>query len=298
MRRTTRDDYERRVLRAQHLIESRLSERIAPPELARAAGMSLHHFHRVFRGVSGESVMQFTRRLRLERAARQLRASSGSVLAISVDAGYASHEAFTRAFSDAFGIAPSEYRKVEETPQYRAECASLLAPIPSVEVRSEPAHAVVSMRHVGPYREVSQTWNRLVGYYLQHAGEVFPAAEQGLPEMFGLVPDDPNITEEDKLRYDACLVVPPDLTETPLPPGPVSWGLVPGGLYAVLTHQGPYHTLHEGYLALIGGWFPDSGYVMAAEPVVERYLNGPQDTAPDDLLTEIRVRIEERGWLC
>lgn len=64
-----------RILRVVDYIGSHLDDELDPKELAKIAGFSLHHFHRVFRGMLGESVMGFVRRLRLERAAMRLKFS-------------------------------------------------------------------------------------------------------------------------------------------------------------------------------------------------------------------------------
>jgi AraC family transcriptional regulator len=62
------------------------------------AGWSPFHFHRAFRKVVGETPKRYTQRLRLERAAARLASGSDPVLRIAADAGFASHEVFTRAF--------------------------------------------------------------------------------------------------------------------------------------------------------------------------------------------------------
>ena len=78
-----------RILRAVDHIHHHLSEELRPETLAEVAGFSLHHFHRVFRGLTGESVMGFIRRLRLERAARQLSFSETPVTDIAISSGIA-----------------------------------------------------------------------------------------------------------------------------------------------------------------------------------------------------------------
>ena len=87
-----------RILRAADFVHSHLDEDLAAEKLAVIAGFSLHHFHRVFRGMTGESVMAFVRRLRLERAAGLLGRGRAPVTEIALASGYGSHEAFTRAF--------------------------------------------------------------------------------------------------------------------------------------------------------------------------------------------------------
>jgi len=87
---------------------------ISGAAIARRAHMSRYHFDRVVAAAAGEPPGAFRRRIRLERAAYQLTASNRGVLDVAVDAGYASHEAFTRAFTRAFGAAPSAWRRTTD----------------------------------------------------------------------------------------------------------------------------------------------------------------------------------------
>jgi AraC family transcriptional regulator len=79
-------------------------------KLARRAYLSRFHFDRVISAAAGEPPGAFRRRLLLERAAYRLLAEQVGVLEIAVDAGYGSHEAFTRAFVRAYGMAPRTWR--------------------------------------------------------------------------------------------------------------------------------------------------------------------------------------------
>ncbi|ADB29445.1 transcriptional regulator, AraC family [Kribbella flavida DSM 17836] len=79
--------------------------------LARRAHLSRFHFDRVISAAAGESPAAFRRRLLLERAAYRLLAEQVGVLEIAVDAGYSSHEAFTRAFTRAYGMSPRTWRR-------------------------------------------------------------------------------------------------------------------------------------------------------------------------------------------
>jgi AraC-like DNA-binding protein len=79
-------------------------------ELAARVYLSRFHFDRVIGAVAGESPAQFRRRVLLERSAYRLITSQLSVLDIAVEAGYSSHEAFTRAFQRAYGTPPSAWR--------------------------------------------------------------------------------------------------------------------------------------------------------------------------------------------
>ncbi|WP_112241770.1 helix-turn-helix domain-containing protein [Kribbella monticola] len=80
-------------------------------DLARQVYLSRSHFDRVVAAVAGESPSAFRRRVLLERAAYRLLAEDSGVLDLAIDAGYGSHEAFTRAFSRAYGMPPREWRR-------------------------------------------------------------------------------------------------------------------------------------------------------------------------------------------
>jgi AraC-like DNA-binding protein/uncharacterized damage-inducible protein DinB len=79
---------------------------------ARHAYRSRTQFYRVFRAMIEETPVAMRRRLLLERAAWQLSRTQLPVTDISLNANYASLEAFTRAFRKAFGVSPSLYRRM------------------------------------------------------------------------------------------------------------------------------------------------------------------------------------------
>jgi AraC family transcriptional regulator len=72
---------------------------------------SRYHFDRMIRSVAGEPPSAFRRRLLLERAAYRMITTTAPLLDIAVEAGYGSHEAFTRAFTKAYGAPPAVWRR-------------------------------------------------------------------------------------------------------------------------------------------------------------------------------------------
>ena len=80
-------------------------------DLARRAYLSRFHFDRIVTAVAGEPPAAFRRRVLLERAAYRLVSGADGVLDIAVEAGYGSHEAFTRAFARAYGVTPRGWRR-------------------------------------------------------------------------------------------------------------------------------------------------------------------------------------------
>lgn len=283
LKQVTRSEHAARLRRAQRYLEEHLDEPLDPRAVAQAAHYSLHHFHRLFRAHFGESVMQQLRRLRLERAARQLRGSDRSVLEIGLTAGYASAEAFLRAFREHFSVLPSELR-AQPALRVQAWVAQPEGrPLASIAVRAYPALPVAYRRHLGGYGTIGPFWQQVRGW----------AEAQGWlddrPRLYGLCHDDPDVTAESQLRFDAAIDAGPGSSAL----AEIERTVVPAGTYAVGLHVGPYERLHETYLDVIGRWLPESGYDLVAEPVVEHYLDDPRVTPMERLRTEVRVRIAE-----
>lgn len=91
-------------------IETNFRKGVGLEEIAEACGVSRFHMCRGFAATTGYSVMDYLRGRRLTEAARQLAAGAPNILEVALDAGYGSHEAFTRAFRDRFGLTPEAVR--------------------------------------------------------------------------------------------------------------------------------------------------------------------------------------------
>ena len=300
MRTVTLQDYKRRLLRVLIHIQQHLDDPLGLQELAGLACFSPYHFHRIFKGMVGESVKEHIRRLRLERAASQLKLGSAPVTRIAFDAGYESHEAFTRSFRAVFSVSPSQYRLSNKSNistaapsglHYRdgKAVSNFKTTEPGgnsmkVKIEHKEPIRVAFMRHVGPYAEVGATWDKflpVLGKEGLLGGDVL---------ILGICHDDPEVTPQDKIRYDACVSV----DESFVPEGDIGVQVIPGGEYAVTTHFGPYHKLGETYTKLLGQWLPRSGRELLSAPCFEVYLNDPQSTEPEDLITDIYAPLKSK----
>lgn len=284
---TTRKRYEARILKVQIFIQSYLDEDLALERLAEVGGYSPYHFHRIFRGIVGESADDYVRRLRLERAAQSLRYRRRSVLNIALDAGYGSHEAFTRAFSRMFGVTPSEYQSLEQLPQPVKELIMQTTNYTASNVRFElmTSRRIAYIRVVGPYSNATlgPAFGRICGW----------AGANGLmgpnTESIGVYHDDPEVTDPDRQRADVGITV----DESFRPTGDIQVQTIPSGRCAVLRHQGHYDTLGEAYRWLFSVWLPDSGREPANMPAYEVYVNDASKLPPEEWLTDICIPLAE-----
>lgn len=113
----SRSIYKARVDAAIMMIHEHLNEKLVLEDLAKSAGFSAFHFHRLFSAMVGETPQQFLTRVRLERAANMLVKYSGySITQIALNCGFSSPSVFARSFKNHFGISANEYRKVENRP--------------------------------------------------------------------------------------------------------------------------------------------------------------------------------------
>ena len=275
----TFERYRTRILRVQLYIEEHLDGDLKLETLAKLADTSSYHFHRIFKGMTGETLAQYVRRVRLEQSSIQLKYSERPIVDIALGAGYQTHEAFSRAFHRRFGVSPSEFRAGKHPIDQIQETRIMPNQDYEIKVVETQSFFVASMRHVGPYQEVGPTFQKFCAW----------AGQNGLfgpqSKLLGLCHDDPNVTEASKIRYDCCITVDDSFEAS----GEITKQSIAGGRYAVLTHKGCYSKLSESYDWLYGVWLKDSGEEVRDVPPYEVYLNDASQTPPDKLLTEIHL---------
>ena len=97
--------------KALNYIENNLQEDMDLAAIAKEAGYSLYHFHRIFKGLVGDTLKDYVRKRRFTEAAKELVYTDKSILDIGIKYGYESREAFSRAFEKVYGRNPSEVRR-------------------------------------------------------------------------------------------------------------------------------------------------------------------------------------------
>ena len=154
-----------------------------------------------------------------------------------------------------------------------------------VTIKHIEAKQAVGVAHSGSYMEINKAFTEL----FTKLGAAGRAGD--VRQMFGLYYDDPETVPVEKLRSVACAVL---ASGQALPDGLNAYR-VEAGDYAVLTHKGPYATLHHAYKWLYGTWLQNSGRAVRDEPIFEIYVNNPREVPASELITEICLPLEQTG---
>ncbi len=275
MSNTTRQQQKLRINEALYAIHRDLAHPWTAESLAERASYSTHHFHRIFKEVTGENMNTYIRRTRLERAANMLIFHQDlSATEIAQRCGFVSQSNFTRRFKQWFDATPSGWRdggyldfEGGVTEQHGdLELSALLGKHPSktslqVAIEKREPVRVAYIRHQGYDRSISHAWQRLQEW----------ADEEGLiwdaQQMIGLYHSNPNIVPLPQCRYVACISVPEPIWRR----RDIGIMTIPGGLHAQIDVAGHYGEMLPVLRQLLYEWLPNSLYKMALTPVFACY---------------------------
>ncbi|MDP1978275.1 GyrI-like domain-containing protein [Undibacterium sp.] len=291
-------EYARRLNRVLDHIDQHLDAYLELEQLAEIAHFSRFHFHRMFAAWMGETLGDYLRRRRLETAAWRLSCDlQASVLDIALACGFASGEAFARAFKIRFDSTPSQWRTsrderrltlVRAAYEKRAKQDSNLSQILSnpdqvnvsgicedggshqplrkylmeVNIVQLPVVRVAYQRYIGPYGPgVTEFWRSKVAPWMQ---------VHGLQDQicYGIGHDDPGVTTANKCRYDACVTI----SENFVAGTQANIKTLPGGAYAVATFNGPMTAVNDAWMELMREYLPASGMQCDDRPCFEQFL--------------------------
>ena len=108
----TRVEITRRLNRARDFIHAEAHRRLGLAEIAAAASLSPHRFHRLFAAAFRATPALYVTELRLARAARRLAATDASVTEICLAVGFESLGSFSARFRRSFGASPASWRRI------------------------------------------------------------------------------------------------------------------------------------------------------------------------------------------
>ena len=253
------------IERAIWFIETRFAEDISLDDIADIGGVSRFHLSRSFATIAGLPVMAYVRGRRLTLAAQKLLAGAPDILAVALDVGYSSHEAFTRAFREQFGQTPEHLRAHGlADPQRMVEPLrldeTLLTALPEPRVVDG-----VPLRIAGfGERYTFDTNHGIPALWQRFSPHVGHMPGQLGDTTYGVVAD---FEEDCSFGYLAGVAVSPsaDLDEG------TAYIDIPAQRYAVFAHQGHISTMRRTAYSIWAQYFPSSSLVPTGGPSFERY---------------------------
>lgn len=249
--------------KALWFIESHLAEPLTLDDVAGISGLSRFHLARTFAAGVGLPVFAYVRGRRLTVAARRLADGAPDILQVALEAGYGSHEAFTRAFREQFGLTPDETRTLRS-----------LATLKLVEAIRMPDHASMT---AAPDRFVKIDTLLFAGlrkYFRSEDRAGIPAIWQAFGPMIGTIPNEVKgaayglvlapADESDDAGFDYFAAV--QVKRLDDLPEDLFGARIAGREWAVFEHAGHVSSIGST-CAAAGEWLAQSGRAPKSGPM-------------------------------
>jgi AraC family transcriptional regulator len=268
--------------------------------LARVAHFSPYHFHRLFRSFTGETVKGFVMRARLDRALVLMRAAPRKPLGqVGHECGFASASAFSRAFRQAFAVAPSAADVAALLAERRQQAGSAdrhaalfgdhrrAAGVDHPAPRIEPCGPIplARVRVVGGYLDPA----RLVdGYHRLEAWVDAAGIDRQAAALAGMAIDDPEVVPLAKCRHDFARFT----EQRPARGSGLAHSRLAACRWAVLPVEGDLQAVGAAWEWLFRSWLPSSGWQPAALPAIEVFHRRPEEIGWDRFDLDCRLPVE------
>ncbi|MGW0935037.1 AraC family transcriptional regulator [Streptomyces sp. NPDC002666] len=273
-----------RLNEAMEYVEHRLDDHIDVAEAARIAMTSEYHLRRMFSALAGMPLSEYIRRRRLTVAGAEVLAGDRTLLDVAVRYGYASGEAFARAFRTVHGVGPGEARRTGAALRSQPRMSFRLV----VEGTSSMRYRIVEkeeFRVVGRKARVPlvhEGVNPAIATFIRSLGketvERIKALSDQEPEGIVQVSDDlaDSRAEGTELDYYHGVVssapVPEDMDALP----------VAAGTWAVFDSSGAFpQALQYLWRDVFTEWFPSNPYRSRPGPEILRVHVSPDGAQAD-----------------
>jgi len=195
--------YNRNLNRVIEYIHNHLDEKIEIKTLAEISHFSQFHFHRISRALLGEPIGIYITRTRVETAAKMIRYTNLSIKEIGFSVGFETPSSFSKSFKNHFKVSPSSYRKNKHYSIKKMNIMKVDLNIKKPKILTLDNQNCIYYRMHGAYQtlDYGNAWEKL--WEQIKVQKLFTKGIQSI----GLPHDDPKVTHDDKIRYDACLVI-------------------------------------------------------------------------------------------
>lgn len=299
-------EYIARINKVMDYMERNLDKPVNLELLADVAGFSPFHFHRIFGALTGETLNNFVKRLRIERAAsRLLNNPNEPINQIGSICGFNSPSVFCRSFKEIYGMSPLQFReswndifskngqpdskngklhptqaeylrRVEITKQWRIQMNS------NIEIKQLPDLKLLYCRHTGAFNEIGQAYEKLFKWAGARGLLRFPVTK-GVTVYH----DDPKVTQPDKVRQSACITIEDEVKTE----GEIGKMTITGGTFVVGHFEIGVTEFEQAWNAVCL-WLAESGYQPADGYPYELYHNNHEDHPEKKFIVDICIPVK------
>jgi len=302
----SRKEYFLRINRVVDYIDANLDEEHTLENLSQVAHFSPFHFHRIFRVLTGETINNYVKRVRLQKAGSMLITDfQRPVSEVSALCGFNSTAVFCRAFKSHFGQSTGEFRSFHQEqerkidqPDRKYDQSESFSSIyfsdeflnlnrntnmeKNIAVKEMPAMDLIYCRHVGQFDQIGGAYERLFKWAGPRGLLKFPETK-----TLTVYHDDPKVVDIEKLRQSACITV----DEEAKPEGEFGKMHLPGGKYAVGSFKVMPHQFGEAWDAVCR-WLAESGYQPSDGYPYEYYPEEHEEGPPPVFTVDICVPVK------
>lgn len=300
----SRQEYLRRIHRVQDYIEAHIAHPFTLEEMAEVAGFSKFHFHRIFSGITGESLLHYVNRIKLERAAAALvHRTDLSVTDVAYQYGFTDSAVFSRAFKSYHTVSPVEYRRQFRKNRKEPDEPAAYNGNRSTDCRMDRDGTVNGRVEVLPLEDLRVLYVRYTGTHTSLA-DAFPGLisklfgfaarynlfESGRSAVLSIFHDNPGFTKPDQLRTSICVTIP---VNAPVPQDDeIGSMIIPGGEFAI----GHFEVWQSEYAAawdyMYSVWLMNSPYQPRDSFPFELYRSNPDINPGAKQQVDIYIPVE------
>jgi len=251
--------------KALWFIESHLADALSLDEIAGVGEISRFHMVRAFGAATGLSVMRYVRARRLTEAARALANGAPDILTLALDADYGSHEAFTRAFRDHFGVTPEAVRASTCLDHIKLQEPILMDSTLTDNLQAPRFQTGKPLLVAG----IGERYTCETGAAIPGQWQRFHQSVANFPGRIGPVAYGVCCNGDDAGNFDYIAGV--EVADFSDLPREFSRVRIPEAKYAVFTHSDHISTIRRTVNTIWNHWLPASGLKAADAPNFERY---------------------------
>ena len=249
-------------------VERNYNQQLAIKDIEAVSFYSYRNIQRIFKFTCGETIGAFQKRLRLERAYKMLIFTSESITHIALEVGFDNSASFSKAFTQQYDMSPKDTRGKKDilfaengiSPKFADNSIKPeMVFLPTTKVYYQGINTDYNND------DIEVLWDKLMSHSFPNQGVTY----------YGVIADEPLITDKIKCRYDACTsILPYDFT---LPEKQIF-----GGRYAKFIHYGSYDKIDETYTKIYAGWMLTQKLAMGVSPIIEQYIMFDDNSESED----------------